>query len=1207
MRREKTQKLVMSIVTTMVLMFSVFAVVNYNSNNGIEGPSQSVLDGETEGETTDLEGMIIHQISAGEYSITEDENGFHIINMLSPGYGIIDSPGDPALPEKMLEFRVPEDIDWSSVQLYVEIEDSKVLSGPYNIPPNPPMVAGDSEYEFWGYDKSIIEGKNVRVYGVDSNYPEEAVKMLPYTTRQEPTDSGFERVSYVRLAYRPFLYNPVTQELTFIQKANIHINYESLPRSLRGTRGSSYDYVIITTNHIVANSEMLEYFINLKEITHDVLVVTENDYLVLTGLPPNGRAEKIRQWLKDNDPVYGIDYALLIGNPDPDDPLDPVDFVGDVPMKMCMPRYFCWDARESPTDQFYADLTGNWDLDGDMFYGECFDVAHAESPDPMFISTDYFSARWTGFVHCDYNETYQFQTFSDDGVRLKIDGSWVIDHWTEHMPTNNYTTLAMTAGDHPITLEFREHTDDAIIQLMWKTTVGEGDPTYVPHQIIPKDHLRNETDASDGLTGRYYNNIYLTGSPDLVKPDGEEINFLWGTGDEGPGGPETGAEVYVGRIPVYSNNYTQLDKILEKIIKYETEPGSLAWRKSILLPMEPMDENTPCAHLGEGIKNDLADPMGFTSYRIYEEDYNPPTPDLWPCNPNNVLNEWKNGYGMVTWATHGGQEGASDIFETALCPQLDDTKPSFTMQTSCNTGWPENPNNLAYSLLKHGAIATVGASRVSFYQGGNWTTYDPTSGAYHPTAYFYTKGIIYDGYPAGMALAKQKEPIPTVGMNEMDFNLYGDPDCALLSVVPNVPPVADANGPYTNDEGQVITFNASGSYDPDAFPLPLEYRWDFENDGAWDTSWSPNPTATFTWSDDYSGEVALEVNDGVLKDSDITNVTVYNVAPSITPFGPFSGDEPYLVSITTHATDPGSDDLTFTWIFALGSTTTTIFYNDGIGPDPADSYLGGIYPFTVTDSASHEYGDNGNYSITLTVEDDNGGVIVYTTYAVVDNVAPTIENIEAYILVNFTLRAAGEKWHNVEMYIKENDVDIGYAEVIRYPGSPDDQSVTLYSVKCDVTKYINITILYTPMDDPINGQPNGATPVWVTIDFEDGEDARLHHTCNVRHPATWEWIIGVNKYFVGHNITFESDASDPGSDDLTFDWFWDDGTSNTVTTYYNDGVNPDPYPSPDGIYPFSAHDETKHMFMTNDYFDVQLTVTDDDGGVDVIVVIIIIV
>ncbi len=1209
---EVMKKKIVPILLVTMMVLGVLSAISPGNDDGTQGPGGSGISGGTTlsaGNHT-----AVRLIESGNYTIVEDSEGFHRITMRDPGYWEMTSPGNPALPQRLMEIGVPYNIDWSTVEMDVIIIESQILNGSYDIAPSPPLEAEVSEIDptfdhevDWGYDKIILDGKNILVYENNETFPEEPVDMIPYTQRKEGIRTKFFDASYVRLLYYPFLYNPLSGMLIHMKTLEVTITYDTMPvPSPPMSSGPPYEYVIITTNDIVANSDKLENFINLKELSHNVLVVTEDDFDGLTGQAPNGRAEKIRQWLKDNYISMGIQYVLLIGDPDPDDPTDSGDSIGDIPMKMCMPRYFSYKYRESPTDLFFADLTGNWDLDGDGFYGEDFDFVHDLSPDPGNINNDYFSIRWEGSVTCDFAETYQFQTFSDGGVKLWVDGTLLIDEWdasSEHPPSNHHATKAMTVGNHPIVLEYKEHTGDAIIQLMWKTTTSDD----VKIQTVPLDHLWNETGASAGLTGRFYNNILLSGTPDLVRSDGEEINFRWGRGDQGPGGPDTGSEVFVGRIPVYNDDYDQLDEILHKIIVYETDAGDISWRKSILLPMEPMDDNTPCAHLGDGIMNNIGNPNGYTSYRIYDEDYNPPTPDLHPCNKNNVLNEWKNGYGFLAWATHGSPTSGSDIFESTLAPQLDGTKPTFTVQASCSTGHPETTNNLAYSLLVNGAIATVGASRVSWYSGGNWTTYNPTDGTYHGLDYFYAKGVIADGYPAGQALAAQKAPIAKVGMNEMDFNLYGDPETYILDVIANVPPIADANGPYVVDEGTTVMFDGSGSSDPDAFPYPLEYRWDFDNDGVWDTAWSSSPSESFTWSDNYFGEVAMEVRDGVLNDTDVTTITVNNVAPTITPFGPFFGDEPLLVDITTDATDPGSDDLTFDWVFDFGPNSSTTYFNDGIGPDPADSYIGGNFPFNVMDSASREYGDNGNYSITLTVTDDDGGSTVYTTYAVVDNVAPTIERVEAYILVNFTLRAAGEKWHNVNMSIQANGTEIAFASVTRYPGSPDDQSVTLYDVKCDVTKIIEVKIYYTPMDDPINGQIWGATPVWVTIDFYDGDDVRLHHTCNVKHPNTWEWIIGVNQFFVGHEITFEADASDPGSDDLTFTWFWDDSTPDTVTTYYNDGIAPDPYPSPDGVYPVFQPDVQGHVFTSNGNYDVSITVDDDDGGTAVVVITVILV
>ena len=95
----------------------------------------------------------------------------------------------------------------------------------------------------------------------------------------------------------------------------------------------------------------------------------------------------------------------------------------------------------------------------------------------------------------------------------------------------------------------------------------------------------------------------------------------------------------------------------------------------------------------------------------------------------------------------------------------------------------------------------------------------------------------------------------------------------------NAAPVARPNGPYSGDEGSPITFDAVGSTDPDGDAL--QYRWDFETDGTWDTAWQPSSTATHTWTDDFSGTATVEVSDGTETDSATTAVTVANVAPDV--------------------------------------------------------------------------------------------------------------------------------------------------------------------------------------------------------------------------------------------------------------------------------------------------------------------------------------
>lgn len=936
-------------------------------------------------------------VTQDDYEIvTDKESGYNAINMLTSGYRLIQSPGDPALPEKILEFSVPQDVNPATIEVFVEIEQQDVLGG-YNIQPTPPLgpVAAASElpydpdYEDWGLEKNIVQGKNMDVYGQDADYPEKQVVLMGCVQKKEPfviellssqnqdafvPGQSFTLHKYVSVAYRPFLYNPATMELTVITDATITLRYEQdiiLKDVQTKSNGGTYDYVIVTTNDIVANSNRLDNFVYLKELMgHTVKIVTEDDFGSLTGQAPNGRAEKIRQWLINNYASMGINHVLLIGDPDPDDPSNATDSVGDIPMKMCWPRYFSWNYRESPTDYFYADLTGNWDLDGDGYFGEGLDVLHGTSPDPS-IDPDTFSVRWTGQVECDFTEEYEFHLFSDEGVRLYINGTKVIDNWSDHLPTNDYHTQNMTAGKYDITLEFKDTTDEAIVQLWWKTTVGKEDPNYVRHQIIPSDHLFNDAGTQGGLTGTYYNNVDFTDLK-MTRTDAV-VNFIWGTGDTGVGGPETGAEVFVGRIPVYGNDYAQLDTILDKIISYQTDSNDLSWRKSMLLPMKPLWDDTPSYHLGEGIRDDIATGAGFSTYRIYEEDYSSsggPTPDDWPCTMDTVENEWLNGYGMVVWATHGSSTGASHIFDSTRASNLDDSVPSFTFQASCLTGYPENANNLSYALLKNGAIATVSASRVSWEAHGAWT-FDPLSGLNHNLAYYYAQKLI-SGSPAktaGQALYLTKGDIPDVGMNEMDYNLYGDPGIFFLSTLPNNAPVADAGSPYTADEGTAVTFNASGSSDPDGDPL--QYRWDFNNDGTWDTTWSDDPTATYTWCDDYSGPVLVMVRDQLgLTDEASASVSVTNVSPVAEAGEDQNADEGAQVSFIGSSTDPGCDTWTYEWTFGDGSPAVT----GTLSPD-------------------HIYGDNGVYTVTLTVTDDDGGIGTDTCTVTVSNINPTVEGL----------------------------------------------------------------------------------------------------------------------------------------------------------------------------------------------------------------------
>jgi fibronectin type 3 domain-containing protein len=104
------------------------------------------------------------------------------------------------------------------------------------------------------------------------------------------------------------------------------------------------------------------------------------------------------------------------------------------------------------------------------------------SPDPS-MGADQFSVRWTGQVQPLYSETYTFKTNSDDGVRLWVDGQSVIDNWTDHAPTIDTGTIALSAGvKYDIQLDFYENGGGAVIQLSWSSASQA-------EEIIPQSQL----------------------------------------------------------------------------------------------------------------------------------------------------------------------------------------------------------------------------------------------------------------------------------------------------------------------------------------------------------------------------------------------------------------------------------------------------------------------------------------------------------------------------------------------------------------------------------------------------------------------------------------------------------------------------------------------------------------------------------------------
>jgi hypothetical protein len=83
------------------------------------------------------------------------------------------------------------------------------------------------------------------------------------------------------------------------------------------------------------------------------------------------------------------------------------------------------------------------------------------------VLKQYFSARWTGTFHFASGR-YTLNTFSDDGVRVYVDGRRVINSW---QPMRGYrsATLNLSEGTHTVRVEYFERTGRAGIRFWWTT------------------------------------------------------------------------------------------------------------------------------------------------------------------------------------------------------------------------------------------------------------------------------------------------------------------------------------------------------------------------------------------------------------------------------------------------------------------------------------------------------------------------------------------------------------------------------------------------------------------------------------------------------------------------------------------------------------------------------------------------------------------
>lgn len=362
--------------------------------------------------------------------------------------------------------------------------------------------------------------------------------------------------------------------------------------------------------------------------------------------------------------------------------------------------------------------------------------------------------------------------------------------------------------------------------------------------------------------------------------------------------------------------------------------------------------------------------------------------------------------------------------------------------------------------------------------------------------------------------------------------------------------VARAGGPYLGEECSSILLNASGSYDMEGDLLT--YRWNI------DGSWIENgnyPYMEWTWYDDFSGEITLEVSDGTNTTTDTTLVTISNVPPQILSVeGMTEVDEDteffLAVNFFDGLPDPRSPTAsldTFTILFSWDDGTST-----GLSLG-AEEFLA---------SASHVYDEAGIYQIMMTVVDSDGGEALAGWEAIVGEIASVEAGPDGAIDEGSLFLSSG--------FLGDTD-STTYTALVDYYDETGPVPLVLNAGN-------TFDLSHTYVDD-------GVYTLLVAVfndGMEYGSDTATVTVNNVPPRIESLSVSPSNPYQPGVLFKFTATFSDPGILDMhTVLIDWGDGSSSSDTT--DAGITE----------VSSSHSYTK----AGDYV-ITVTLSDDDGGFD---------